>query len=379
MDFLDWRILIGVAVFIAGWMLGRVDMDQVVASARAVPAKVSAGIAGLLQGQRAAAAGLFLEAAQPLSPSNAELHFIAAQLYRDCGDHEAAIRVHKQLLATVELPAAAQARARYELGLDYQRAGFIDLAQECFRRMDGTEYSDLSIRHLFDLHLYSKNWKEAIDNEQRFAAKDGTAELRRHIIAQLYCEWASTEEPARCAQLLAEAQQRNPDCGRVWLMQAQLQLAAGEAEAALATLAPVTKRTELLPLAAELILQAYQANDDLASGVALLQAAVKRAPSLLLFAKVYEALANHVGADKLTEFTELGLRELSGVVPVSRWLATARRTAPADRRASYEQLYETLGTVHVKFRCHNCDFQSRTHHWQCPACRQWETMLAPSS
>lgn len=375
MDFLDWRILIGVAVFIAGWMLGRVDMEQVVARARSVPDKVSAGISRLLRNDRIAAAAAFIEAAQPLERSNTELHFIAGELYRSSGAHETAIRVHKHLLNAPELTAAEQARACYELGLDYQHAGFIDLAQECFSRMDGTDFSDQSIRHLFDLHLYSHNWREAIENEQRFASQDGATELRRHLIAQLYCEWAAQEEPARCSELLDEAQRRNPDCGRVWLMRAEMQLAAGAAKAALQTLAPLSNNVELLPLGAGLLLRVHRAAGDIDAGVKILHEAFKRHPNLMLFAKVHEALAAEFSPAVLAEFTELGLRELSGPLPVSRWLDTARRNASGDTREIYEALFASLGIQHAKFRCRECDFRSRTHYWQCPACHAWETML----
>ncbi|MBF2735440.1 MAG: lipopolysaccharide assembly protein LapB, partial [Betaproteobacteria bacterium AqS2] len=190
-DLLDWRLLLVIAVFGVGWAIARVDMDQVVSKARVVPGLIMEGIGSLLRGQRLEAARAFLAAGQPLGPENAELHFAAGELFRIQGGYEEAIRVHKVLLAAEGLDEETRARARFELGLDYQKGGFLDLAEQCFGRLEGTAHADESLRHLFNIHLYSRDWERAVADEERFAKDDISSELRRHVIAQLYCEWAS--------------------------------------------------------------------------------------------------------------------------------------------------------------------------------------------
>ena len=374
MDFLDWRILIGIAVFIAGWMLARVDMQQVITVARSIPNKVSEGVALLLNNDKIAAASTFLEAATPLDRSNTELHFIAGSLYRSAGDHETAIRVHKNILANAELNDVHN-RARYELGLDYQVAGFVDLAIQSFSQLVGTEYGDRSVRHLFDLHLYSRDWSKAINNEQQVANKDKTTELRRHLIAQIYCEWASEEKDARKIELLDEALKRNPNCGRALIMLAQEQLQNKDPKTALATLSKIQSQKYLLPITVDILLEAHKQVGSLEIGIKTLTDEFKQSPTLILFAKIYDAFAKHVNAEQLSEFVGLGLTELPQALTVSRWLDVARKDTDNSQRDNFDRLYSALGMQNAKFRCYECDFESRTHHWQCPACRKWETML----
>lgn len=375
MDFLDWRVLIGVGVFIAGWLLGRVDMDQVVARARSVPARINEGIVSLLRADRTAAAEAFIAVATPLERANAELHFVAGELFRLQGNHEAAIRVHKRLLAESELGAKTHSRACYELGLDYMNSGFLDLAQACFSQMGDTEHSDASVKHLFNLYLCSRNWRAAIESEKRLAWQSDTTELRRHILAQLHCEWAAEEAPARRAELLEKALRCNPVCVRAWLMQAELALERDDAPAALAALVPLNNHPASMSLAADLVVRAHRAAGNQDAGEKTLRDAFTSRPSLLLFANAYDALARARGHASLAEFTALGLRRLRGPLPVAKWLETARRGTSGTTREQFEILHEALGFQQAKYRCRDCDYASRNHYWQCPACRGWETML----
>ena len=375
MDFVDWRLLWVVAVFGAGWAIARVDMEQVVSKARGIPERVMAGISSLLRKDRAAAAASFLAAGQPLEYNNIELHFIAGELYRQLGDHEAAIKIHKSILASAELDDQALVRARYELGLDYHKGGFLDLAEKCFSQLEGTNYADQSLRHLFNIQLYSSSWQRAIEDEERFVRKGANAELRRHVIAQLYCEWAAESAPERKEELLVEALRRNPVCGRAWIMRAELELEQDKPIAALVTLENLHQHPAYIPIAANLMMRAHLAANQVAAGEQFLIAMCDRYPSVIMFAKVYDALAETRGPGELGPFIARHMGTLKGSVLVAKWLTTACTQAQGDLQRSYNDLLHCLGNVNATYSCSECNFEATNHYWQCPICLVWESML----
>ena len=374
MEFPDWRLLILLGVFVAGWAIARVDMRQVLSSAKRIPERLMDGIGSLMQGDQVAAAQGFLATAKLTDSDDARLHFYAGELYRKQGDYEAAIRIHKNLLDQTTLDASTHSRARLELGLDYQQAGFLDLAEQCFRALGDTSHASIGVRHLFNIHLISRDWKQAIADEERFASDDSDPELRRNVIAQLYCEWAQEAEPARREELIDIALQRNPNCGRAWLMKAEDALERTDISQAQRCLDMLRARTDMLPLCADLLMRTHAAAGTPATGEKILSEAFERNPSELLFTKAYEALDKVKGVSEVGAFTERGMRLLHGALPVSKWLQAQSAHAVGDRREMCERILRTLGEQPSVYHCHNCAFSSPTHYWQCPLCRLWETM-----
>ena len=374
MDFLDWRLLLVVAVFGAGWAIARVDMEQVVSRARGVPDLILRGIGYLLRNERLDAARAFIEAGQPLGHGNAELHFAAGELLRRRGDFEAAIKVHKRLLA-VDLDEDTNVRARFELGMDYQKGGFLDLAEKCFSELEGTAYADRSLSHLFNIYMYEKSWDKAIEHETRFARDDENTELRRHVIAQLHCEWAQ-ENPARRSELLTKALEHNPACGRAWMMQAEDALAAGDARKALDLLDNLRYSPEVMPVAAELFMRAHVAAGSGAAGAQMLIKKFEQQSSELMFEKVYDVISAECSSAVLQAFVGRALQSVGGPVLVARWLES-KHAAGDDMSAQFEAPLRALSGAQAAFVCSSCDFEARSHGWQCPVCLEWETMLPP--
>lgn len=335
------------------------------------------GVGSLLEGHRVAAAQDFLATAHPVNEDNAKLHFYAGELYRKHGDYEAAIRIHKHLLNHHVLAETTRDRAKFELGLDYQQGGFLDLARQCFSDLGSSKFADESVRHLFNIHLLSRDWQQAIADEARFTSKDSDPELRRNVIAQLYCEWAQEEtESASSLKLLDTALEHNPSCGRAWLMKAEIAYAADDLNRALSCLAPLRSRPDMLPLAAGVLMRVHAAVGTLDSGEKLLSEELEHHPSELLFAKAYEALAQVKPVAELGDFTKLGMRLLQGTLPVTKWLETQRANSDGNQREMCELILRTLGSQQTLYHCQNCAFSAPSHYWQCPACRTWETMSA---
>ena len=251
----------------------------------------------------------------------------------------------------------------------------MDLAEKCFAELEGTAYADKSLLHLFNIYMYSKSWDKAIEHETRFAADDQNNELRRHVIAQLYCEWAQ-QEPARRAELLAKAVAHNPACGRVWMMRAEDALAAGDAKQALEHLGNLRLSPQVVVVAAALVMKAHVAAGSASVGVDKLIKEFESRPSELMFEKVYDAISPSCDPEQLQAFVTAALQSIGGPVLVARWLESKRAAGDAAS-VQFEAPLRALAGAQTSFSCSNCEFKARSHSWQCPVCLEWETMLPP--
>lgn len=374
MGLFDWWIMLLPAVFIVGWAAGRIDMRKVVDQARLTPRTVRDGVAELLSGNRRQAAENFLAAGEP-DRETAGLHFAAGQLHRELGNYEHAIRVHKSLLAAPGLDSEARAHARFELGLDFFRGGFLDLAELCFKQLGDTPYAQRSWEHLFKIHFRTRNWEQAIDDYRRMLKTESSPEFRRHIVAHLYCEWAGEMPPAdqRRAELLDMALGTDPTCCRAVLMRGDLELSRGQPDEALKRWRPLLSRRAITPLLAGRLLKAHSATGAAQRGEAVLRELLASHPSRLLFASVCEALATQRGWEAVRGIAREFLRSIGGRGAAVKWLEAAVCAAKGERREELENLITALRGTERCYRCSNCSHRASEHSWQCPLCEGWET------
>ena len=66
-------------------------------------------------------------------PEAVDIYMALGNLFRSKGDIQHAVLIRERLMARPELDAAFKARASFELGQDYRRAGVVDRAQAASR------------------------------------------------------------------------------------------------------------------------------------------------------------------------------------------------------------------------------------------------------
>ena len=378
---LDWWALLLPAAFLVGWWAGRIDMGMVVTQARRSPQRMLNGLIYLLAGEREKAADEFQAGTKDSDEDKPKLLFAAGQLRRDLGDYEQAIKIHKSLQNTEpgdQADSEIQARARFELGLDFYKGGFFDLAEQCFRKLENTSYAAHSCEHLFKIHFRERAWEQAIKDHQVLARSDDNPEFRRHILAHLYCEWASENPPTagRRVELIAAARKVDPTCVRAILLESDFALAEDRSAAALTLLNPLLGRAELLPLIVVRILTAHRLAGTQAQGIELLRELLRTHPSPQLFSSICSALEQTNGIQQVDDLARVSLKTIGGRQVAIRWLEAALRTAEdAAARGNYENLIIALRAVEYNYQCANCSYRAHEHAWQCPLCSEWEAFM----
>jgi len=378
MEFETW-MLIGIPLFFAmGWITARVDIRQLLSESRTLPRAYFKGLNFLLNEQPDKAIDAFIDIVK-MDPETADMHFALGNLFRRRGEIERAIRVHQNLLARPDLPAEQQAQARYELGMDYLKAGLLDRAEETFNQLVETSYSVQARRALLEIFQREKEWTRAIDAAR--GLQDSGAGARQKEIAQFYCELAQDSlvhlQTADALALLDKAVSTDRNNVRATMLTGDAQLVNGDVEGALMTWRRVEQQSvPHVALVAGRLMDGYRKVGRPQEGVNLLRSYLAEASSIDLIEVVFKAVIELDGVDAAKELVVDELRRNPTLLGLDKLLEARLMDAPAN---IWEELSMVKNLIHgytqklARYRCSHCGFKARQFYWQCPGCSQWET------
>ena len=378
MEFETW-MLIGIPLFFAmGWMTARVDIRQLLSESRTLPRGYFKGLNFLLNEQPDKAIDAFIEIVK-LDPETADMHFALGNLFRRRGEIERAIRVHQNLLVRPDLPLEQQAHARYELGMDYLKAGLLDRAEETFNALVDTPYAVQARRSLLEIFQREKEWIRAIEAAR--GLQDSGAGARQKEIAQFYCELAQdalvhlhTDDALALLDKAVHADRKNV---RATMLTGDAQMAKGEVEGALVTWRRVEQQSvPHVALVAGRLMDGYRKVGRPQEGVNLLRAYLAEASSIDLIEVVFKAVIELDGVEAAKELVVDELRRNPTLLGLDKLLEARLMDAPPE---IWEELSMVKNLIHgytqklARYRCSHCGFKARQFYWQCPGCSNWET------
>ena len=378
MDFEPW-MLIGIPLFFAiGWIAARVDIRQVVSESRTLPRGYFKGLNFLLNEQPDKAIDAFIEIVK-LDPETADMHFALGNLFRRRGEIERAIRVHQNLLSRPDLPLEQQHQARYELGMDYLKAGLLDRAEETFNALVDTSYSVQARRALLEIFQREKEWTRAIDAAR--GLQESGAGARQKEIAQFYCELAQDAlvhlHNDDALALLDKAVATDRKNVRATMLTGDAQLAQGDVEGALISWRRVEQQSvPHVALVAGRLMDGYRKLGRPQEGVNLLRSYLAEASSIDLIEVVFKAVIELDGVDAAKELVVEELRRNPTLLGLDKLLEARLMDAPPE---IWDELSMVKNLIHgytqklARYQCSQCGFKARQFYWQCPGCSQWET------
>jgi len=310
-----------------------------------------------------------------------ETHLALGNLFRRQGEVDRALRVHQNLVARPTLKPIHRNQARFELAQDYLRAGVLDRAENLFRELvDQGMFLERALTGLVSIYEQERDWAQAIETTRKLESVRGYT--LRPVIAQYYCELA---EEARgrgdtdaTASALRAARQEFRDCVRASLIRGEVSETAEDHAAAIKAYRQVLRQdsdfvTEvLMPLE-----RCYRARDDVEGYARFLEEVMQ----------VHSGPGPHVAYSRLLQQQgreEEAIAHLSDYVQATpNWIgfyhlldltwsaSNAGLSGPLDSlRESLRQIIDSQPIYH----CGHCGFSGRFLHWQCPSCRQWNSM-----
>ena len=337
------------------------------------------GLNYLLNEQPDKAIELFLHIAE-LDKETFETQLALGHLFRRRGEVDRAIRLHQGLASRNDLSDAQRVQSLLALGEDYLKSGLLDRAEAVFTDLASIdERAPQALKHLIGIYQAERDWEKAIETATRYEQVGD--EPMGKLIGQFACELAERYraagrlDDARAA--IGRANAADAMSVRAGIIEGRLESDFGNDEAAVRAFERAARNDpDYLPEILPQLLKNYRNVGDLTGARAFLAE----------MAEHYRGIAPVLGLARLME-------EQEGVGPARAYLGRQLKDRPSVRGESalidltlaegadpvatlhdLKHITEQLLVRNPAYRCTRCGFGARTHHWQCPSCKEWGTV-----
>jgi len=338
------------------------------------------GLNYLLNEQQDKAIDVFIRMLE-VNSDTVETHLALGNLFRKRGEVDRAIRIHQNLAARPGLQDEQRMDALLELGQDYMKAGLFDRAEGLFRELnDNNVHLSSVLPLLLDIYQQEKDWQNAIviAGQMGFVGEQSA----RAVIAQFCCELAenarATEDIDAALKYLDEAGKYHPHCARARLIRASIARQQGDCEAALKAYVQVVEMDiDLLPVVLDDMHACHAELGTLPAMIGFLRNTIPKYAGISPVLKLADIVAEEQGEQMAAAFIagELGLRP--SVRGLSRFIDFSLAGSDGAARENLmilKNMTDQLLENKPVYACANCGFSGKTLHWNCPGCRQWNTI-----
>ena len=333
------------------------------------------GINYLLNEQPDKAIEILLQIVQ-IDSETVEPHFALGNLFRRQGEVDRAIRIHQSLIARPQLTRLQRNRALLELGRDYYQAGLLDRAENLFRELVEHDPKNAdALRLLGSIYEQENEWEKAI---AAMSPVDGG----RTVLANYYCELAAQAlaagDRARARKMLRRAYFKDRRCVRASLLAAELARTEGKLKAAIKALQRVSRQDpQYLSEAVVPLLECYEQAGRPDDAIDFLAPALRRQGSFAPVMAFVRYLERHRGMSEARHYVVAYLEShpsLPGLAHLLEWLSEAEASDHGRNLAISRHILDNLLENIPVYNCINCGFRGKSMRWQCPSCRQWNTV-----
>lgn len=373
-------LLLPVAALSGWWVAKRDSARSTHYKAPGLSSHYFKGLNYLLNEQPDKAIEVFLKMLE-VDSETAETHLALGNLFRRRGEVDRAIRIHQNLIARPTLSRPLRTLALLELGQDYMRAGLFDRAETLFLELiEMNDHTAPALRHLIDIYQQEKEWDKAIAVTKRWEEVSGKS--CSEVIAHYYCELAEQARQQRnldqAARMIERALEFDRNCVRASLLQGDMEVAAGDCKAAIRTLKGVEQQDpEYLPEVIEPLLDCYNTLGQTGEIIAYLKQILAKHSSISLILALAELLRRQEGDDVAANFITEQLRKRPSVRGLDRLIElnlVHSEGAARDNLLILRDLVKKLLEEKPVYKCNHCGFVGRSLHWQCPSCKNWNSM-----
>jgi len=337
------------------------------------------GLNYLLNEQPDKAIELFLHIAE-LDKETFETQVALGHLFRRRGEVDRAIRLHQGLVQRNDLSDAQRVLALLALGEDYMKSGLLDRAETVFTdlaRID--QRAPQALKHLIGIYQAERDWERAIDNASRY--EEVTGEPMGKLVAQFECEMAerhranSQLDAARAA--IGRAYQADATSVRAGILEGRIEADDGHPEAAIRAFERAARHDpDYLPELLPNLLACYAQVGDNAGARAFLAEMSEHYRGIAPVLALTRLIEAQEGAQAARDYLGRQLKDRPSVRGEAA-LIDLTLAVGADSTATLHDLKHITDQLLVRnpsYRCSRCGFGARTHHWQCPSCKEWGTV-----
>lgn len=380
---LDWMIIIlllPITGFV-GWWYGRwrLQFSEVDNKNRIHP-EYFKGLNYVLNEQPDKAIEVFVKMLE-VDSETVETHLALGNLFRRRGEVDRAIRIHQNLIARPTLDKEQRVHALLELGMDYMRSGLLDRAESLFKELIETgSYSTEAHSELLEIYQQERDWENAISTARRLELVSG--KTLNPVIAQYYCEQAEAllkkGQDKNARDNLRKALHIDPKCARASLIEATMLRNSGKIKQAIKIYKHIEKQdAEYIPEAVLPMLECYRELNGLDEYMEYLHEVVSKHGGITPMLMLAKLVADRQGENEAIKYITNELRKRPTVRGVDRLIEYALARAQGDTKESLITIKDLTGKLledRPIYKCVYCGFDAKSLHWQCPSCKNWNTV-----
>ncbi|WP_118898829.1 lipopolysaccharide assembly protein LapB [Neisseria lactamica] len=376
-----WIILLPIILlpvfFAMGWFAARVDMKTVLKQAKSIPSGFYKSLDALVDRNSGRAARELAEVVDG-RPQSYDLNLTLGKLYRQRGENDKAINIHRTMFDSPDTVGEKRARVLFELARNYQSAGLVDRAEQIFLGLQDGEMAHEARQHLLHIYQQDRDWEKAVETARLLSHDEQTYQFE---IAQFYCELAqaslfkSNFDAARFH--IGKALEANKKCTRANMILGDLEYRLGNFPAAVDAYAAIEQQNHAyLSMVGEKLYEAYAAQGKPEEGLDRLTGYMQTFPELDLIQVVYEKSLLLKGEKEAAQTAVELVRRRPDLNGVYRLLGLKLSDLNPAWKADADMMRSVIGRQlqrSVMYRCRNCHFKSQAFFWHCPACNKWQT------
>ncbi len=313
-----------------------------------------------------------------------ETQLTLGHLFRRRGEVQRAIHIHHSLTTRSHLTTVQRQRAILELAEDYMRAGLFDRAEALYRGLieqpTRGSHNAVALNRIIKIYEQEKDWRQAIvhcDLLERLTGQVRKIEAA-HYCCELAVEALQQHQPETASRHLQEALRRDAGCARANLLRAQLAMDQGDHLGAVQTLTAIERQQPaLLSETLEPLAHCYAELARPEAFSAWLQAAHSRHPYSWLTTSLARHIAQTEGTAPALDFLTEQLQRRPSFAGL-RALLELKLNQGGGHDTDLETLCRTSTSLldsALHYRCDQCGFTVKTLNWQCPSCKNWQTII----
>ena len=148
-----------------------------------------------------------------------DIHLALGNLFRQRGEIDRAIHIHKNLVDCKQVADEERDKARIALAKDYMRTGFLERAERILVELDNKVYHQDVQQQLLEIYIQTQEWEKAIaiGTSLRDYHEDKMCVLIAHFYCQLADHQISLAAYEKARTYLNQAQKFDKDSVRVYL------------------------------------------------------------------------------------------------------------------------------------------------------------------
>ena len=371
-----WFFLLLPIAALSGWVIGRRGGQR---HSDTQVSRLSTtyfrGLNYLLNEQPDKAIELFLHIAE-LDKETFETQVALGHLFRRRGEVDRAIRLHQTLVQRPGLNDAQRVQALLALGEDYMKSGLLDRAETVFSELVELDLSPLALKHLIGIYQAERDWAKAIENARRY--EQATGEPMGKLVAHFECELADRHraagEPEAAREAVARAYEADANSVRAGMLEGRIELDAGNDAAAIRSFERVARSDpDYLPEVLPSLLACYETVGDVPGARRFMAEMCEHYRGIAPVLALTRMIEKEDGVAAARAYLAKELKDRPSVRGEAALidLSIAEDADPAATLVDLKHITDQLLIRNPSYRCTRCGFGARSHHWQCPSCKEW--------